>query len=186
MTRSHTAGRDTSFSLTKDVLESWRMTCTHQRGQSPSERRNICTASRPWASGYSDIPSVRMADLGQEAALRTCGFRSWSIARRFYFRRRWQCLVTIITRNGIMVVSESGETRTVYEEPKREAVDALVAALERKTATAAHLVACAGEKLTLPTSLSFGGEDGHTVYVGSLGLPLLMTFRSPVPGLPLY
>ncbi len=94
--------------------------------------------------------------------------------------------MTIVTRNGIMIVSEDGESRTIYEEPKLDAVDALVAALEQKTATAAHLVACAGDNLTLPTSLSFGGDDGRTVFVGSLGLPHLMTFRSPVAGLPLY
>jgi sugar lactone lactonase YvrE len=104
----------------------------------------------------------------------------------FIFDNDGNVWVTIVTRNGIMVVSKGGETRTIYEEPKLDAVDALVAALAQKTATAAHLVACAGDKLNLPTSLSFGGKDGRTVYVGSLGLPHLMTFTSPVAGLPLY
>jgi hypothetical protein len=51
---------------------------------------------------------------------------------------------------------------------------------------AEHLIACAGKKLNLPTSLSFGGTDGRTVYVGSLGLPHLVTFNSPIAGLALY
>jgi hypothetical protein len=56
----------------------------------------------------------------------------------------------------------------------------------QKTLGAEHLIACAGKKLNLPTSLSFGGTDGRTVYVGSLGLPHLVTFNSPIAGLALY
>lgn len=125
-------------------------------------------------------------DLGKKEIFGPADLGHGALPDGFIFDADGNVWVTLVTRNGIMIVSENGETRTVYEEPKLEAVDALVAALERKTATAAHLVACAGEKLSLPTSLSFGGEDGHSVYVGSLGLPHLVTFRSPVAGLPLY
>jgi gluconolactonase len=58
--------------------------------------------------------------------------------------------------------------------------------MQQKTVSAEHLVACAGKTLNLPTSLSFGGADGRTVYVGSLGLPHLLTFKAPVAGLTLY
>jgi gluconolactonase len=125
-------------------------------------------------------------DLGKKQIFGPADLGHGALPDGFIFDSDGNVWVTIITRNGIMIVTESGETRTVYEEPRLEAVDALVAALEQKTASAAHLVACAGEKLILPTSLSFGGADGRTVYVGSLGLPHLMTFRSPVAGLPLY
>ena len=125
-------------------------------------------------------------DLGKKEIFGPADLGHGALPDGFIFDDDGNIWVTIITRNGIMVVSENGEAHTVYDEPKLDAVDALVAALEQKTATAAHLVACAGEKLTLPTSLSFGGEDGRTVYVGSLGLPHLVTFRSPIPGLPLY
>ena len=49
----------------------------------------------------------------------------------------------------------------------------MVIAMQEGTATTEHLVACSGKTLNLPTSLSFGGADGRTVYVGSLGLPHL-------------
>jgi gluconolactonase len=61
-----------------------------------------------------------------------------------------------------------------------------VAAMEQQKATPDHLIACAGKTLNLPTSLSFGGADRRTVYVGSLGLSHLVTFNSPVAGLSLY
>jgi gluconolactonase len=132
------------------------------------------------------FPIGANGDLGKKEIFGPADLGHGALPDGFIFDDDGNVWVTIITRNGIMVVSEDGEKHTVYEEPKLEAVDALVAALAQKTATAAHLVACAGEKLTLPTSLSFGGEDGRTVFIGSLGLPHLMTFRSPVRGLPLY
>jgi gluconolactonase len=132
------------------------------------------------------FPIGANGDLGKKEIFGPADLGHGALPDGFIFDGDGNVWVTIITRNGIMVVSQNGETRTIYEEPRPEAIDTLVAALEKKTATAAHLAACAGEKLTLPTSLSFGGEDGRTVFVGSLGLAHLMTFRSPVAGLPLY
>jgi gluconolactonase len=90
-----------------------------------------------------------------------------------------------VSRNGLGVISEDGDLHTLYEEPKLDAVDAMVNAMEAKTATVEHFIACAGETLALPTSLAFGGVDRCTVYVGTLALPHLLSFRSPVAGLPL-
>jgi gluconolactonase len=132
------------------------------------------------------FPIAANSDLGRKEIFGPADLGHGALPDGFIFDQDGNIWVTIITRNGILVVSEDGETHTIFEEPKQPAVDALVVALEQKTATAAHLVACAGDKLTLPTSLCFGGEDGRTVYVGSLGLPHLMTFRSPLPGLALY
>jgi gluconolactonase len=125
-------------------------------------------------------------DLGQKEVFGPADLGHGALPDGFIFDEDGNVWVTIITRNGIAIVSEEGEARTVYEEANLAAVDALVAAMERGTATTDHLVACAGQTLKLPTSLSFGGVDGRTVYVGSLGLPHLMTFNAPVAGLRLY
>jgi hypothetical protein len=47
------------------------------------------------------------------------------------------------------------------------------------------MLAAAGSRLQFPTSLCFAGPDRRTVYVGSLAMSRLPTFRSPVPGLPM-
>jgi gluconolactonase len=47
------------------------------------------------------------------------------------------------------------------------------------------MLAAAGPRLQFPTSLCFAGPDLRTVYVGSLAMSRLPTFRSPVPGLPM-
>jgi sugar lactone lactonase YvrE len=129
------------------------------------------------------FPIASNGDLGRKELFGPEDLGHGALPDGFNFDEDGNVWVTIITRNGIVIISEDGETRTVYEEPKLDAVDAMVTALEQKTATADHLAACAGEKLCLPTSLAFGGADRRTVYVGSLGLPHIVTFRSPVAGL---
>lgn len=42
-----------------------------------------------------------------------------------------------------------------------------------------------GKTLQFVTSVTFGGPDLRTVYVGSLAMSSLPTFHSPVPGLPM-
>ena len=132
------------------------------------------------------FPIASNGDLGQKEIFGPADLGHGALPDGFIFDADGNVWVTIVSRNGIVVVSEEGEVHTVYEEPNLPAVDAMVKALQQKTATTEHLVACAGKKLNLPTSLSFGGADGCTVYVGSLGLPHLLTFRSPVAGLSVY
>jgi gluconolactonase len=131
------------------------------------------------------FPIASNGDLGQKEIFGPTDLGHGAMPDGFNFDQEGNVWVTIISRNGIVVISEDGETHTIYEEPKIEAVNAMVAAMQQKTATPEHLIACAGEKLTLPTSLAFGGADRRTVYVGSLGLPHIVTFNSPVAGLPL-
>jgi gluconolactonase len=132
------------------------------------------------------FPIGANGDLGQKEIFGPADLGYGALPDGFIFDEDGNVWVTIISRNGIVVVSADGATHTIYEEPNLEAVDALVIAMQEYTATPEHLIACAGKKLKLPTSLTFGGADGRTVYVGSLGLPHLITFNSPVAGLALY
>jgi gluconolactonase len=125
-------------------------------------------------------------DLGPKQLFGPADLGHGALPDGFIFDADGNVWVTIISRNGIVVVSADGATQTIYEEPNPAAIDAMVAAMQQGSATPEHLMACAGKTLNLPTSLSFGGADGRTVYVGSLGLPHLISFASPVAGLPLY
>lgn len=129
------------------------------------------------------FPITPSGDLGPKQIFGPEDLGHGALPDGFNFDQDGNVWVTIVARNGIMVISQSGETHTIYEEPQERAVDLMVTALDQKNATAEHLIACAGAKLTLPTSLAFGGHDRRTVYVGSLGLPHLVTFQSPVAGL---
>lgn len=89
--------------------------------------------------------------------------------------------VTIISQNALQVIDRDGAAHVVYSDPNPEAVEAIARAVEERTGTLDHLLACmaVAGPLRLPTSLAFGGPDGRTVFVGSVALPHLITFRIP-------
>ena len=68
--------------------------------------------------------------------------------------------ITEINRNGLLLLTPEGEVRTVFEDPS-------------------------GETILFPTSITFGGPNLRTAYVGSLKMDRLAVFDSPVAGLPL-
>ena len=92
--------------------------------------------------------------------------------------------VTIISQNAIYVIDRDGATHVVYSDMNAAAVEAMACAVEQRTGTLDHLLACmaVAGPLRLPTSLAFGGPDGRTALVGSVGLTYLIAFRVP-PGL---
>ena len=89
--------------------------------------------------------------------------------------------VTIISRNALHVIDRDGAMHEVYSDPNMPAVEAIARAVEQRTGTLDHLLACmaVAGPLRLPTSLAFGGPDGRTAFVGSVGLTHLLTFRVP-------
>jgi sugar lactone lactonase YvrE len=88
---------------------------------------------------------------------------------------------TVINQNGLSVIDRHGDVHIVFRDMNEQAVEALAVALERRNGTVEQLVACNAPDgpLQLPTSLAFGGPDNRTVYVGSVVLPHLATFRLP-------
>lgn len=89
--------------------------------------------------------------------------------------------ITIVSQNGLMAIDRHGDTHFVYSDRTESAVEAMAAGVEWRNGTLEHLMACASDAgpLSLPTSIAFGGEDGRTVYIGSLTLNHLPTFRLP-------
>jgi gluconolactonase len=103
----------------------------------------------------------------------------------FSFDAAGNIWVTTVIRNGLGIITPSGDYHVVFE----EANEALLETFEKKIAdgqaTPADMLATAGKTLQLITSVAFGGADLRTVYIGSLGMNRLPTFRSPVAGLPM-
>jgi len=89
--------------------------------------------------------------------------------------------VTIISQNAIQVIDRDGAAHLVYSDANAAAVEAIACAVEQRTGTLDHLLACMAVTgpLRLPTSLAFGGPDGRTAFVGSVGLTHLLRFRVP-------
>ena len=103
----------------------------------------------------------------------------------FTFDSEGNVWVTTVLRNGVGIITPDGNYHVVFE----EANEPLLATFEQKIAngeaTPADMAATVGQTLQLVTSITFGGPDLKTVYVGSLGMSRLPTFQSPVAGLPM-
>lgn len=89
--------------------------------------------------------------------------------------------ITVINQNGLFVIDRHGEVHVVYRDLNPRAVEVLAEAVAQRNGTVGQLAACAAVSgpLKLPTSVAFGGPDGRTAYVGSVGLSHLATFRLP-------
>ncbi|GAA4734615.1 SMP-30/gluconolactonase/LRE family protein [Phytohabitans rumicis] len=91
---------------------------------------------------------------------------------------------TLIGKDRLVAITPEGDVLTIWEDGDRAVKDALVSAATSGASGA--LDARPGDGLApRMASVTFGGPDLRTVYVGSLGGTSLPTFRSPVPGAPL-
>jgi gluconolactonase len=90
--------------------------------------------------------------------------------------------ITVINQNGLYVIDSRGDVHIVYRDPNKRAVDVLADAVERRNGSVEQMAECLNVNgpLKLPTSVAFGGADGRTAYIGSVGgLSHLVTFRMP-------
>jgi gluconolactonase len=89
--------------------------------------------------------------------------------------------VTVINQNGLFVIDRCNAVHVVYRDPNPRALAAVTEAVAHRNGSVEQLAACADVSgpLRLPTSVAFGGPDGRTAYVGSVGLTTVATFRMP-------
>ncbi|HEV2702354.1 MAG TPA: SMP-30/gluconolactonase/LRE family protein [Steroidobacteraceae bacterium] len=89
--------------------------------------------------------------------------------------------ITVINQNGLMVIDRHHDAHVVYRDPNPQAVAQVTEAVAQRNGVVEQLAACADVSgpLRLPTSVAFGGPDGLTGYVGSVGMSHLATFRLP-------
>ena len=94
--------------------------------------------------------------------------------------------IASLSTNGLLVVTPDGFLHTVFEDRNQAAIDAWLPEFERGRFAVPLLRAWAGPTLQLPTSIAFAGPELKTVVMGSLAMSELLTFASPVAGLPLW
>ena len=93
---------------------------------------------------------------------------------------------THVMTDRIFAITPEGELRIVLDDDGGSAAGkALMAAFERGEATPELMLACGGTIAPWFASVTFGGADLRTVYVGSLRGERIPYFRAPVAGLPM-
>ncbi len=93
--------------------------------------------------------------------------------------------VAHIIRNGLGVITPDGDHHMVFEDVRQPAMENAVRLVEQNALTPEAMYACVGPTIQFPASLTFAGPDLKTAYLGSLAMPHLVKFQSPVAGLPL-
>ncbi|MCP4360917.1 MAG: SMP-30/gluconolactonase/LRE family protein [Chloroflexi bacterium] len=94
-------------------------------------------------------------------------------------------LATVI-RNGVGIITPDGDYHIVFEDPNETALQTAIGLVEQNAMTPEAMYGCVGQTLQFPASLTFAGPDLKTIYLGSLAMPHLVTFQSPVAGLPMH
>lgn len=103
----------------------------------------------------------------------------------FTFDAEGNLWVTTILRNGLMIITPDGQTHTIFEDVNEAPLQNAHTKLEAGALTPEDMFACVGPRVQFPVSVTFGGPDLKTVYMGSLAMNRLITFDSPVAGLPM-
>jgi len=92
--------------------------------------------------------------------------------------------VTSLISNRVVRVRTDGGIETIVAETNDAFVDAVETAFAAGIMASDHLGRIPGTRLQHVTSLSFGGHDRRTVFLGSLHGECLYRFRSHIPGVP--
>ena len=92
---------------------------------------------------------------------------------------------THVMSDRIFAITPDGDFRVILDDDNPEPSRALYEAFARDAVTPNHMLACGGTIAPWFASVTFGGKDLKTVYIGSLRGTRIPAFRSPVAGLPM-
>ena len=92
---------------------------------------------------------------------------------------------TLIMADRLIAITPDGELLTLLDDGQPEATAALDAAWRENRVTPEIMAPATGKIAPWMASLTFGGPDLRTVYLGSLRGSTIPYFRSPVAGQPL-
>lgn len=93
--------------------------------------------------------------------------------------------ITLIMAERLVALTPEGELLTLLDDGNPAAIEAFDRHFWAGTMTPEIMATCKGRLAPWMASLTFGGPDLKTVYLGSLMGHSLPSFRSPVAGLPM-
>jgi len=93
--------------------------------------------------------------------------------------------ITLILTERLIALTPDGRVLTLLDDGNPEALARYETHYAEGTTSPALMGECKGTLAPMMASITFGGADLRTVYLGSLAGTTLPSFRSPVAGLPL-
>jgi sugar lactone lactonase YvrE len=92
---------------------------------------------------------------------------------------------TLVMSDQLFVITPEGDFHVILDDGRPEASQGLERAFVEDRVAPEDMLACGGSLAPWFSSVTFGGADLKTVYIGSLRGTRIPYFRSPVPGLPM-
>jgi gluconolactonase len=92
---------------------------------------------------------------------------------------------TYIFTDGIFAITPDGDVRVILEDSTPDEIERFDRRFREGSVNMELLLSMGGSVATWCASVTFGGPDLRTVYVGSLRQTRVPSFQSPVAGLPL-
>ena len=92
---------------------------------------------------------------------------------------------THVMSDGIFAIKPNGDIHVIFDDSNPDEVRLIDDAFQADKIDANLLLRCGGKIATWCASITFGGSDLKTVYVGSLRATNIPYFNSPVAGLPM-
>ena len=93
--------------------------------------------------------------------------------------------VTLIMAEKLVAITPAGDVRVLFDDGRPDAIAALEPAFQAKTATPELMMATRSAVAPWMASVTFGGPDLKTCYIGTLFGDRIPWFPSPVAGLPM-
>jgi gluconolactonase len=132
------------------------------------------------------ISRVRVADDGSCSEREVFGPSNLGgVPDGFAFDSFGNLWITLIMAERLIALTPQGELLTLLDDGNPQAIEAFDHHFYAGTMTPDIMAACKGRVAPWMASLTFGGPDLKTVYLGSLMGNTLPFFRSPVAGLPM-
>jgi sugar lactone lactonase YvrE len=103
----------------------------------------------------------------------------------FAFDAEGNLWVTLVNADRLVALTPSGDVLTLLDDGDPAKAETWDAHFRAGTMTPEILGSARGTLAPMTASVTFGGPDLRTVYLGSLMGTTIPSFRSPVPGLPL-
>jgi len=92
---------------------------------------------------------------------------------------------TLVMVDQVFAITPEGDFHVIVDDTREEPARALEQAFVQDRVTPDDMLACGGTVAPWFSSVTFGGPDLKTVYIGSLRGSRIPYFRSPVAGLPM-
>jgi gluconolactonase len=148
-------------------------------------RKSLCMWLRPPAGVSADCALVKDGSLSNREVFGPSNLGKGAWPDGIAFDSLGNLWGTMVYSDKLFVLTPQGDFRLLLDEGDAQKVEALEKAFFENTVNEQVLFATGQGIAPWMASVTFGGPDLQTIYIGSLKGKRIPYFRAPAPGLPM-